>query len=409
VSTAVHRCADAIILPRSIPRQNRVLFSRLRQERGNRLLHLADRYLGIPLVFLLGALRRRRAAPDSLGSVGLLKTGAIGDLVLLSATVADLRALFPAARLVLFVSGTNRGIAGLIKGVDRIVTLPITRPLAAIRAVREEPLDALLDFGPWPRFDALMTVLSRARFTAGFATDGQYRHFAYDAVVAHSQLHHELENYRALAATLGVPGVADPRLVAPDHCAWSTPRGGYMVFHPWPGGSQAASKRWPASRWVELAQRLERQSDCIFFTGGPGDVVATQAMLSDLRAAGVASVESVAGKLGLEDTAALLAQAELVVSVDTGTAHMAAALGAPLVALFGPTRVERWRPIGPQVTVVQAADPRCGYISLGFETPPVGVDCMDGVSVDAVEAACRSRFDAAAPAPSLNGNQAGPR
>jgi ADP-heptose:LPS heptosyltransferase len=366
----------------------------LRRERGNRLLHLADRHVGIPIVAALGKLRPRRARPAALRTIGLLKTGAIGDLVILSAVIADLRAALPRARLVLFVSDTNSGVAGLVPDVDEMVTLPVTRPLAALRSVRQHRLDLMLDFGPWPRIDALLASLSRARFVVGFETAGQARHFAFDEAVAHTHQRHELENYRALVRAVGVRTRTEPRLIAPPQPPVSAMSGQYAVLHPFPGGSQAACKRWSDTRWIELAGRLAEICPRLFVTGGPDDAAAAGALVHAMRAAGAHGVEAAAGRLDLEETAALLAHARLVISVDTGTAHMAAALGAPLVTLFGPTSLVRWRPLGPRVVVVQADDPRCGYISLGFEPPPAELDCMAGISVDAVHAACLAMLTA---------------
>ena len=154
--------------------------------RGSRSLRLADRYLGVPLVLVVGSLRRKTKTVRDFSSVGLMATAAIGDTILLAGIVSDLRDHFPEKQLVLFTGCSNHEVALLFKGLDEVVRLPTHNPLEAVRMLREKRLDVLVDFGPWPRINALYSLLSGARFTLGFRTSGQYRHYGYDRFVEHS-------------------------------------------------------------------------------------------------------------------------------------------------------------------------------------------------------------------------------
>src|SRR6267378_7214310 len=93
--------------------------------RGSPLLHLLDRYLGIPTIALLGRLRRKRPLPAKIETIGLLRTVAIGDTVLMSGIIADLRRAFPGASLVFLAGPSNFEIASMIDGLDRVVKVPI--------------------------------------------------------------------------------------------------------------------------------------------------------------------------------------------------------------------------------------------------------------------------------------------
>jgi ADP-heptose:LPS heptosyltransferase len=71
--------------------------------------------------------------------------------------------------------------------------------------------------------------------------------------------------------------------------------------------------------------------------------------------------------------------------------HLAAAVGAPTIALNGPTSAARWGPIGPNVVCVDSELPGCGYLNLGFEYDGRRTDCMQGISVERVATAVRER------------------
>src|ERR1700688_577724 len=149
--------------------------AQLPADRGNRTLKALDRIAGIPAVGAAGVARRlrgRRPVPKDWQSIGLVETAAVGDVILLSGVVQDLRAARPNARIVLFVTATNAGFARLLDGPDEVVVLPVRAIASAVRRVRAEDLDVCVDFGAWPRFDALVTTLSGARCTVGRRTTG---------------------------------------------------------------------------------------------------------------------------------------------------------------------------------------------------------------------------------------------
>lgn len=92
----------------------------------------------------------------------------------------------------------------------------------------------------------------------------------------------------------------------------------------------------------------------------------------------------------LIETLHVLAGAKLTVSVDTGVAHMAAALDVPLVALYGPSKAERWGPVGERTIVVQSPLASSGYLNLGFETPHNPPPCMEAICYESVQNACKT-------------------
>ena len=280
----------------------------LQQDRGNARLKFLDRYVGIPAVQVLGVWRRfrgRRSVPAQLDTIGLIKTAGIGDTVLLTGVIHDVRVKHPHARIVLFVSANNAGFGSLVDDADAVIVLPVRNMASAVRMIRAEHCDLLIDFGAWPRFDALLTGLSGAGCTVGMRTAGQHRDAAYDIVVDHTSAH-EIENYRALSAAAGIPSETQPALTrGPKRVLSGAPP--YVVLHLWPGGANFEERSWPVERWRELAAALNERGDDVVLTGGPGDVPATAALVDAWSAAGI-RVRSAAG-IKPEETLGLLRDA----------------------------------------------------------------------------------------------------
>jgi ADP-heptose:LPS heptosyltransferase len=356
--------------------------------RGNRKLRLVDRYLGIPAVYLAGLLRSKRTLPSDPRTIGLLNTAAIGDTVLMSAVVPDIRQRYPNATIALLVGPSNYPAARMIEGVDYLVQLKVFNPGAALQELRSRCLDILLDFGPWSRLNSLYTILGGARFTAGFRTPQQYRHFGFDLAVEHSANVHELENHRRLVRAIGVDPSHLPSLGKIDHGEEPVPGvAGSIVCHMWPGGSGAELKEWPTERWLALASAFTKDGYRLILTGSPDQHALNERFMSLLGPRARNAVSNLAGR-SLVETARILSQAALVVSVNTGVMHMAAAAHVPLVALHGPTNVNRWGPISDHAIAISSPDPGCGYLNLGFEYPRgCPPKCMATISSDMVLAA----------------------
>jgi heptosyltransferase II len=132
-------------------------------------------------------------------------------------------------------------------------------------------------------------------------------------------------------------------------------------------GAAHATKRWPVAHWSALTERLRAAGYEAVVVGGPDD----RGLAQQLVASGAAA--TAAGEFSLQETGALLARARVVISGDTGVMHMAAGVGAPLVALFGPT-VEQFgfSPYKVPATVLQR-DLDCRPCSAtGTATCPLG-------------------------------------
>jgi ADP-heptose:LPS heptosyltransferase len=304
---------------------------------------------------------------------------ALGDTLLASCILESIRQLEPAPEITLFISRGNRPCIDLLGPVARVIEIPLTSPRAALRAIRSASVDVMLDIGQWPRWYAVLCAASRSRYTVGFRTAGQHRHWAYDCVVEHRRDCHELENFQALVkAGLGIsaprlpalhlppePRQTDRPLALPRHQA-------YVVFHPWAGGFRGREREWPEAHWLHLGQALLARGYHIDLSGGPGDQAQGARLAHTLEKVAIhpGQVRNIAGQVTLPALARHLQEACAVVSVNTGIMHLAALAGARTVGLHGPTSRLRWGPSGPQVQALaaEAHVPR-EYLHLGFEYP----------------------------------------
>lgn len=354
-------------------------------ERGNSIFRLLDRYVGIPIIFALGLFRKRsKTFPDSIQKVAFLKTAGIGDTALLSAIVRDFKDAYPSVHLTFFVASNNYEMAQLISGIDRIIKLPIAKPWECIRIIKESgEYDIWFDFGPWPRINALLSYFSNARLKVGFKTKGQYRHYIYNLTAEHSDQSHELDNYKNLLKKIGLDCHNLPCInMQIPKCSYNR-----ITIHMFPGGSRSYLKEWPDANWIEIINQLTVHHYEVFLTGAKIDREKAEQIKA--QAANRGSVNVVAGTFDLKQTAELLKSSILVISVDTGIMHLASALGCNLIALHGPTSIERWGTLDANAISLQSSLQCSPCINLGFESRCQANSCMELITakvlMDAIE------------------------
>ena len=164
-----------------------------------------------------------------------------------------------------------------------------------------------------------------------------------------------VDRFVALAAQPGelVPTPAAPVLV-PDagNAAEAIRALGLSTHRPvailCPGAEYGPAKRWPAEHFITLAQRFIDSGYVVWLVGSPNDRVA-----ADPIAAAIPEVRNVCGRTDLGTAIDLLATASVVVSNDSGLMHAAAAVGRPLVALFGSSSPDYTPPLSPLARVAK--------------------------------------------------------
>jgi ADP-heptose:LPS heptosyltransferase len=152
----------------------------------------------------------------------------------------------------------------------------------------------------------------------------------------------------------------------------------YLVVHP---GTDAPARSWPATHFRSLVALLVECGFRVAVTGGPGERALTRYV------AGEDGVD-LGGRTGTADLAAILAGADVVITGNTGPAHLAAAVGTPVVSLFAPVvPAVRWAPYGVDTVILGDQEAACRG-SRARTCPVPGHPCLTGVSAtDAARAA----------------------
>jgi ADP-heptose:LPS heptosyltransferase len=157
----------------------------------------------------------------------------------------------------------------------------------------------------------------------------------------------------------------------------ATVPGRYVVVHP---GASVPARAWPTDRHQELVDALVGGGRRVVVTGGPSERALTATVAGEPRPA----VADLGGRTDFAELAGVLARADAVVVGNTGPAHLAAAVGTPVVSLFAPTvPAVRWRPwqVPHQLLGDQAA--LCAN-SRARVCPVQGHPCLRSVTVDDV-------------------------
>jgi heptosyltransferase-2 len=149
------------------------------------------------------------------------------------------------------------------------------------------------------------------------------------------------------------------------------------------GASYGSAKCWPPDRFAELANSIQNQTgvDVILF-GTPAEAAVSSAIAAGMRQRPI----DLTGKTSIADLPALLSQCHLFIGNDSGAMHVAAAVGLPVVAVFGPTDPFGTAPVTPRCSIVQEK-PYCSPCFL--RRCPTDHRCMTRVTPDAVEAAAK--------------------
>ncbi|MGT2424995.1 glycosyltransferase family 9 protein [Amnibacterium kyonggiense] len=262
----------------------------------------------------------------------------LGDLLVAVPALKALRAGLPEHRLLLATSAWLEPLVGLIDAVDGLVPV---RALGDPVAIGTGPVDVAVNLhGGGPESAAAVDALRARRTLRHAIRPGE------PGPVWIEELH-ERARWVRLTAAFGMPGDPDDVAIARPRAA--SPAPGSAVLHV---GAAFPSRAWQPERFAAVAAALEAEGRHVVFSGSAAERprAAEVAALAHLPASRV-----LAGTTELLGFVALIAEASLVVTADTGAGHLASAYGVPSVVLFGPVPPERWGPPpGPHVALTRA-------------------------------------------------------
>ncbi len=274
----------------------------------------------------------------------VLRALGLGDLLAGVPALRAIRRALPEHRITLATPGALAPLVRLVGAVDDVVP---TRGLGALPASVEGPDIGVNLHGRGPQSHAMLAACRPGRLVA----------FQRDDLGAPGPRwwpgEHERRRWcRLVAETWGVDAPDDDLRLRPPPVEPPVRRA--VVLHP---GAAAGSRRWPAARFASVARHLRGQGHPVAVTGSADESGLVGAVCA---AAGLPPSADHAGRTDVAELAALVADAALVISNDTGTAHLAWAYGTPSVVLFGPTSPALWGPPDDDRHVALWAGDRAG-------------------------------------------------
>ena len=307
----------------------------------------------------------------------IIRCGAMGDTVLATTVIDPILERWPGARIEWLATPLASALFAKDPRIARVHPLkhrklpiwlsPIKRQL--IRESRKQPFDLILNLETADFFRDLARRINTKQLI-GYGDGATYTN------------RHNVENHRDVLRAAGLSAdEAHPRLIG-DDLPPNLPAT-FVVLHP--GNSHTGAKNrvniraWPTERWTELNQRLQAAGVTTMISGTPNELeIAAQVASSD--------TQNLAGKTSLPAMTALMEAAQLLVCTDTGPVHIAAAVGTPVLGLYGPTNPTNTAPyaVNSEVHLIHH-DLDCSpcYGTPRNKTCTDNV-CMQAISVDEV-------------------------
>ncbi|MBN1919190.1 MAG: lipopolysaccharide heptosyltransferase II [Verrucomicrobia bacterium] len=321
----------------------------------------------------------------------------LGDVVMALPVFEQLKTAMPGLRVTALVKAPLGDVLRACPHVDEVIEYAHRRGLRGVldvlrtaRRVRRRYFHAAVLL-PNSLGSALWMVLARVRLRIG--ARGQWRRWLLTHPIARRPKDkHQSDYYLEVASRLADgPHPGAPHLPVPRRdAAWSEQflkehglNSGAPVVGLNPGAAYGPAKRWPAERFAEVGRRLrdEFSAEVLVF-GSSADADVVGAVVEQIGR----GAHNLAGRTRLGELAALLARCHVVVTNDTGPMHLAGAVGARVVALFGSTSSERSSPSGA-ITVIQSQSdcPPCFRREC-----PTDFRCMTSITADTVFDAARA-------------------
>ncbi len=328
----------------------------------------------------------------------LIKPSSLGDIVHAMPTCAVIRRAYPKARLTWLV---KRGWAGLVEridGVDRVWPVESTFKgwLSQISPLRAEHFDLVVDLQGLFR-SAAIGWAAGSSLLVGFENgrEGSPWFYSRRVPIPQSEMH-AVDRYLLVAKAVGVAESGAPefrfripptdyeevdRLLTRSGVAPGTSWVAMNVSARWP------TKRWPAASFAEVADRLRQEGyGAVVMIGGSDERAEVAAVSGMMKTSAI----DLAGATTVGLLPALLSKASLMITNDSGPMHVAAAVGTPVVALFGPTSAIRTGPygVGHDVLTGKVSCSPC-FSRTCHNTLPL--ECLKLVSPQQVLAAVRAQ------------------
>jgi len=285
----------------------------------------------------------------------ILKPSSLGDVVQALPVLRLLKRHLPASEMFWWIDSQfapllegDPDLTGVVRFERQRWTSPLHWPemLRSIRWLRAQNFDWVIDLQCLARSGAF-AWLTNGKFLIGLDEPREGARGFYDVAIRRPSFHtHAVDWYLAVLPQLGAPLHWDfqwlperPEIANTVKSKWQTGKARWIVIQP---GARWPNKRWPVENFAGLVRLLAEQfADARFAIPGGGEDKPLGEIISS---AAPERCLNLCGQTSLPEMVEWLRLCELMVTNDTGPMHVAAALGKPLVALFGPTEPRRTGP-----------------------------------------------------------------
>jgi heptosyltransferase-2 len=320
-----------------------------------------------------------------------------------------LRGLLPNAHITLATRPFARGIFADADFLDDLLIIEtgtggLRNVLAQAREWRRKSFDLAILF-PNAFETALVARLGRVRFRIGYATQGRkfllthplvlpewrsarHESFYYLNIVAElAQVLGKTSKISELQPDFELKVSGNRKREAHEFLRALGIREDRLLIALCPGSINSRAKRWPAERYAQLADRLMAELDAdVVLIGSADELAVSQEVSGQMKRQPIV----LTGKTQLAQAAAVLSLVDLLITNDTGPAHLTAALGRPTLVIFGPTNPLTTRPLSAAAEIMRLP-PDCAPCML--RDCPIDHRCMTAITPDEVFARAATMLD----------------
>ncbi len=334
-------------------------------QRTLNLFKWVDKFLGTPLCYLFGLanrfLPRPALNPQEIKNILVIKWIGLGDVILTLPAVQAIRKRHPDAKITYFTLPRSQMPLRGMPTVDEIISYDITGKdkgirglIQVVQCLRRGRFNVAVDLEQRYRLPLLMAFWAGIPHRVGFGVSGQGREWLLTKTTPYIWTMHETEVFGKVSELIDAPIIEGslPHLEFPtdlkshelvDHI-FQQAAGQRIVLHIGTGPA-LKGRQWPVDKFVQLIDGISKQHQSnIILTGTKED----GALSEQITGQSIYKIFNMVGKTTLEQLYGLFEKTDLVVSMDTGPMHLAAASGTPTLGIFLASYPEKWRPYGPR-------------------------------------------------------------
>lgn len=320
------------------------------------LIRLLDKYIGIPLCFILYGYKKligfffRDVNNSPIKKILIIKLWGIGTIILCSPALRSLKEKYPNAKITFVTLTNNKGVYEGSPLIDELIYFEIKKLykipfdfLKLVSKLRKEKFDLVIDFELFARFSTILTYLIGGKKTVGYRTKKQMRGMVYDIKVDYKDKQYIVNTFLDLIKKIGIKikNKEIVKLTIPEKdkdfinkFLIENIKKEYLKIGINVNASDfGAARRWPHRNFAKIADWIiNKYKANVIFIGGPNDTNLVNKTIKLMKNKPI----NIAGKTTIKQLIALIDKMDLFITNDTGPLHIAVAMDVPTISFFGP-------------------------------------------------------------------------